>query len=583
MRFTRRDLLKGGAAAAAVGAVGGIGACASGSGNSGGTTPTPTGPKPVTTVQQTLLRGKPGKGGYVPLVPSPGEAYIVRTDLGIKAQAGRENRRTGTLAFAQITDVHVVDAQSPLRVEYTDRIGDPPSTNTTFNSAYRPQEMLTAQVADTMAATINAIGSGPVSGLKFGFTISTGDIADSCQQNELRWQIDILDGAHQVVADSGKKGTWEGVQGDDPEWYDVHYWHPDGTPAGKPEDLPKTTWGYPTVSGLMDAAMRPFTSTGIGMPWYVTFGNHDGEIQGNIPPDIPRLREIAVGDQKVWDPPPGMSAVAFLASFVATGKIPQGTRIRTVAADPARQVLTHREFIQDHFTTTGTPVGHGFTQANIDSDTGYYTFNPVPQIRAVSLDTVNPNGGADGSLDAAQFSWLKDQLNTARTDEKLVIVFSHHTITTMENGKLADPKTEKPRVTGDQVRELLLEYPNAIAWVNGHTHDNNIWARPKSGASAGFWEINTASHIDWPSQSRLIEVVDNQDGTLSIFSTIVDFAAPAPAYDKLDTPAAIASVAREFAANDWQDRTGYTATVDGRRGAPTDRNTELLVAKPQGF
>jgi hypothetical protein len=42
-------------------------------------------------------------------------------------------------------------------------------------------------------------------------------------------------------------------------------------------------------------------------------------------------------------------------------------------------------------------------------------------------------------------------------------------------------------------------------------------------------------------------------------------------------------VAREYAANDWQDRTGYTATVDGRRGAATDRNTELLVAKPQGF
>ena len=306
--------------------------------------------------------------------------------------------------------MHIVDAQSPLRVEYTDRIGDPPSTNTTFNSAYRPQEMLTAQVAETMAATINALGSGPVSGMKLGFTISTGDIADSCQHNELRWQIDILDGGHEIVADSGKRGTWEGVQGDDPDWYDVHYWHPDGTPAGKPADLPKTTWGYPTVPGLMAAATRPFTSTGIGMPWYVTFGNHDGEIQGNISPNIPRLREIAVGDQKVWDPPPGMSAVSFLASFIATGKIPDGTRIRTVTADPARQVLTHKQFIQDHFTTTGTPVGHGFTQANIDSDTGYYTFNPVPQIRAISLDTVNPNGGADGSLDATQFSWLAAQL-----------------------------------------------------------------------------------------------------------------------------------------------------------------------------
>jgi metallophosphoesterase (TIGR03767 family) len=433
-----------------------------------------------------------------------------------------------------------------------------------------------------MSATINSIGSGPVTGMRLGFVVSTGDIADSCQLNELRWQIDILDGGHEIVADSGRKGTWEGVQGNDPDWYDVHYWHPDGTPAGKPVDLPKATWGYPTVQGLIAAATRPFTSRGIGMPWYVTFGNHDGEIQGNIASNLPNLREIAVGDQKVWDPPAGMSAVSFLASFIATGKIPDGTRIRTVTADPARQVLTHKQFIQAHFTTTGSPVGHGFTQASIDSDTGYYAFNPVPQIRAIALDTVNPNGGADGSLDATQFSWLKDQLDAARTDKKLVIVFSHHTITTMENGKLADPKTQKPRVTGDQVRELLLAYPNVIAWVNGHTHDNNIWARPRSGGNGGFWEVNTASHIDWPSQSRLVEVVDNQDGTLSIFTTILDFAAPVPDYSNLDSPAAIAAVARELAANDWQDRTGYTATVDGRRGAATDRNTELLIAKPTG-
>ena len=91
MRFTRRDLLKGGAAAAAVGALGGVGGCSSGAGNSGRTTPSRTGPTPVTTVQQTLLRGKPGKGGYVPLLGSPGEPYLVRTDLGVKAQPGRDS------------------------------------------------------------------------------------------------------------------------------------------------------------------------------------------------------------------------------------------------------------------------------------------------------------------------------------------------------------------------------------------------------------------------------------------------------------------------------------------------------------
>ena len=57
------------------------------------------------------------------------------------------------------------------------------------------------------------------------------------------------------------------------------------------------------------------------------------------------------------------------------------------------------------------------------------------------------------------------------------------------------------RLTGPQVRDLLLRYPNVIAWVNGHTHRNQVLphARPAGSAvGGGFWEINTAAHIDWP-------------------------------------------------------------------------------------
>ena len=63
-----------------------------------------------------------------------------------------------------------------------------------------------------------------------------------------------------------------------------------------------------------------------------------------------------------------------------------------------------------------------------------------------------------------------------------------------------------------------------IAWVNGHTHRNQMWAHKAAGGDGGFWEINTASHIDFPQQSRLIELVDNQDGSLSIFTTMLDHA-----------------------------------------------------------
>jgi len=92
----------------------------------------------------------------------------------------------------------------------------------------------------------------------------------------------------------------------------------------------------------------------------------------------------------------------------------------------------------------------------------------------------------------------------------------------------------------------------------------------------GFWEVNTAAHIDWPQQARIVEIVDNDNGTLSIFGTIIDHAAPVNPGKTLDV-ATLASLSRELASNDWQRP---TATVDGRRGALEDRNVELLVPAP---
>jgi hypothetical protein len=78
-----------------------------------------------------------------------------------------------------------------------------------------------------------------------------------------------------------------------------------------------------------------------------------------------------------------------------------------------------------------------------------------------------------------------------------------------------------------------------------------------------------------------VEILDNRDGTLSVFGTVLDFDAPNPDAKRLDSPAALASISRLLAANDWQERTGHSATVDGRRGQAGDRNVELLVPDPR--
>ena len=157
------------------------------------------------------------------------------------SDAGRTGRRQGLISFVQLSDIHVVDAQSPLRLEWTDRLDDPsplPSTGL-FTSSYRPHEMLTGHVADSMVRAINRIGSGPVTGKPFALAIQTGDNSDNSQLNEVRWNINVLNGGP-VRFDSGNLTRWEGVADSTPLTYDPAYWHPEGNPAGKPVDHPRS-------------------------------------------------------------------------------------------------------------------------------------------------------------------------------------------------------------------------------------------------------------------------------------------------------------------------------------------------------
>jgi hypothetical protein len=132
--------------------------------------------------------------------------------------------------------------------------------------------------------------------------------------------------------------------------------------------------------------------------------------------------------------------------------------------------------------------------------------------------------------------------------------------------------------SGDDLATLLHQHPNVIALVAGHTHENEIEPFP-DGQGGGFWQITSPAIADWPPQNRVIDVMDNRDGTLSIFATILDHDSPSAAPPS-GTDASgfgvgeLASVGRVLTFNDPQ-------VGPGKEGTMLDRNTELLIRDPR--
>ncbi len=468
--------------------------------------------------------------------------------------------------------------QSPARFEFLNRYFTDPRY-AAIVPVQRPHEALTAHAVDATVRTLNAV-RGPVTGIAPQLAVTTGDAIDNAQWNEVQAFLALLDGGR-VNPGSGDPG-YHGVQSAD--WPDDIFWKPDGPGPGG-HDYFRRAFGFPHYPRLLDRAMRAFTAAGLHMPWLACFGNHEVLNQG-VGRQTPGLAQALAGGRKPVALPPGFDHDKALTLFTDQPEAFMAGPDRQITPDPARRPVSRAEFIEAHFRSGARPLGHGFSAQNRQDGTAYYVHD-TPAARLIGLDTTCLAGAA-GCLDAGQARWLEDRLaevhagytdragREVRTgrDDRLVILFSHHGLDTLTTAQHRDPGGE-PLLGRDDVLALLHRFGNVVLWLNGHTHANTVRPRPAPGRPRrGFWEVTTCAVIDWPCQTRIVELVD-RGGYLSIICTMADHHAP-PVPAEVASPDGLASLHRELAANIPLRGAHHT----GGTGLPADRNTDLRLLPP---
>jgi 3',5'-cyclic AMP phosphodiesterase CpdA len=494
-RLSRRELLASGAAGALALWLAGCGG--------GSPAPAPSG----------STRGSTWEGAGGELEVGPGTALIPRTELGPAAPPARKLATIGHL-----TDAHVMDAESPARVPFLSQLGQP------FNSTFRPQEALTAQVMDGAVRALDALAPDAV--------IQGGDLIDNAQENELTRGLALLAGGP-VDPGSGAR-RYHGVQ--EARDADPFYYRPD-------IDAPR----HP---GLLAAATRRFRAAGLRAPWYPVLGDHDLLVQGILAPTSLTDR-IARGDRAVWKLPSGLRAPAG-ASALATAA-PDGLPdpgvfeplIREllsapgveVPADPSRRELSAAAVVARLRHAASLAAGGPLLD---------YSFDLGPRLRVVVLDLVRRGGGSDGLVHPGQSAWLARELG--RAGQRWVLVVTHQPLTNS--------------VGGEGVLALLDRHPRVVAALSGHTHENRI--EPRRGPGGGYWLISTASLIDYPQQARALRLHETAGGGVAIETWMLDH-----------VPGELGDISRELS---WLDAQG--GRPQGFAGTPRDRNVTLFKPPP---
>jgi len=415
-----------------------------------------------------------------------GLAYEKRLDLMPANYNSASAVNTARLLnFFAITDIHIMDKETPAQAIYFGYKGNNPS-------AYSPTMLYTTQVLDAAIRTINALNKKK----QFDFGISLGDNTNSNQHNELRWFIDVLDGKN-INPDSGVD--------DDP------------------------------VPGPNNDYQDEFKAEGLdaSIPWYQVLGNHDHLFVGTMPAND-YMRQTYIGEEIInMGEPFELGGSGFYMGSI-DGRTINGDIIgagpvgdfssppKVLAADYNRHYISKEEWKSELFNSSSNPAGHGFNQ---QSDIfGCYTFMPKANlpIKVIVLDDTQRDDEfyvlEHGYIDNERYNWLVSELDKGQTEGQLMIIAAHIPLS------LIGYNGHSPVSATDLIAKLH-NYPNLMLWISGHVHRNKVTVFKSpvdSKPELGFWQVETSSLRDFPQEFRTFEIIRNSDNTISIFATNID-------------------------------------------------------------